>query len=135
MTNIPQISKLDVRKKSRVLHLSYANNETYELTFELLRVYSPSAEVKGHGPGQEVLQFEKQNVQILSLESIGNYAVRFIFDDGHDSGIYSWQYLYELCKNKSTYWEDYLARLNAANKKRLPETAIQTVVEMFDPKK
>lgn len=132
-TAVPALTKLDVRKKSRLLHLSYDNDKSYELTFELLRVYSPSAEVRGHGPGQEVLQVGKQQVQITSLEAIGNYAVRLFFDDGHDSGIYSWDYLYELCLQQDEYFQRYLALLEQAGESRLPASARHTVVEMFDP--
>lgn len=131
----PTLSKLDVRRQSRVLHLSYSNGEEHELSFEMLRVLSPSAEVKGHGPGQEVLQFGKEDVLINSLEAVGNYAVRIFFDDGHDSGIFSWVYLYELAQNKDRLWKNYLEQLAAAGKSRVNPKAQQQadVVQMFTP--
>lgn len=112
---------IQLHRRSRTLELRYedqAGEERYELSSEYLRVYSPSAEVRGHGKGSEVLQTGKQNVAILGLEPAGNYAVQIIFDDGHDSGLYSWQYLYELCVNKDAYWQDYLQRLAAAGASR-----------------
>ena len=135
----PTLTKLDVRRQSRVLHLSYNNGEAFSLSFELLRVYSPSAEVKGHGPGQEVLQLNKHNVLIDSLEAVGNYAVRLFFNDGHDSGIYSWDYLYDLASNKEKHWQDYLQRLEAAGLQHISNIQGQgaeskNIVEIFDPK-
>ncbi|MCW8195352.1 DUF971 domain-containing protein [Proteobacteria bacterium 005FR1] len=115
-------SKVQLHKKSKVLELIYSDG-TFRLPAEFLRVYSPSAEVKGHGPGQETLQTGKQYVGISGLESAGNYAIRIIFDDGHDSGIYSWDYLYDLGSKQEQYWRDYLQRLEKAGKSRDPDTS------------
>lgn len=115
--------KIQLHKKSKMLELAYRDG-TFQLSAEFLRVYSPSAEVKGHGPGQEVLQTGKQHVGIENLEAAGNYAIRITFDDGHDSGIYSWDYLYDLGSRQDQYWRDYLRRLEAAGKSRDPDTAV-----------
>lgn len=131
----PKLSKLDVRRQSRVLHLKYDNDTEYELSFEFLRVHSPSAEVRGHGPGQEVLQYAKEDVLINNLEAVGNYAVQLFFDDGHDSGIYSWSYLYELATQQETLWHVYLEKLQQAGKPRSLKPPIAEVVQMFDPEK
>ncbi|NRB39116.1 MAG: DUF971 domain-containing protein [Pseudomonadales bacterium] len=134
--NTPSLTKIDVRRQSRVIQLNYDNGEEHSVSFELLRVYSPSAEVKGHGPGQEVLQTGKHNILIDSLESIGNYAVRLFFSDGHDSGIYSWDYLYDLACNKETHWQDYLSRVEAAGLKHAQSASAKAnVVEIFTPNK
>ena len=106
-----------VHSKSRVLELQYGD-ESYRVPFELLRVYSPSAEVQGHGPGQETLQTGKREVTITAIEPVGHYAVRPTFSDGHSTGIYSWEYLHDLCERQDTLWRDYLARLAAANASR-----------------
>ena len=103
---------------SRILELTFNDGRNYKLPCEYLRVYSPSAEVRGHGPGQEVLQYGKENVNIKAIEPVGNYAVRLVFDDGHDSGLYSWDILYDLGKNYAQYWQDYLQRLEKAGLKR-----------------
>ena len=92
----------------------------FDLPAELLRIYSPSAEVRGHSEKERVLQTGKKNVGIKAIEAIGNYAIRITFDDGHDSGIYAWDYLYELGKNDTKYWQDYLSELKQANASRLP---------------
>jgi DUF971 family protein len=105
---------LVVHQKSKVLELTYADDKQYLLPFEFLRVHSPSAEVRGHGPGQEVLQTGKRQVSILSLEPVGNYALKPTFTDGHDSGLFTWEYLNELCQNQDQMWREYLAKLNAA---------------------
>jgi DUF971 family protein len=103
-----------VHQQSRVLELSYENGSTYRLPFELLRVLSPSAEVQGHGPGQETLQTGKREVFISSLEPVGHYALKPTFSDGHDSGLYSWGYLHFLCENQEQVWKEYLDKLAAA---------------------
>jgi len=103
-----------VHAKSRVLELQYANGEAYRLPFELLRVYSPSAEVQGHGPGQETLQTGKRDVAIVSIEGVGNYALQPTFSDGHSTGIYSWDLLYDLAKRQDDLWRRYLDKLKAA---------------------
>ena len=103
-------TNLIVHENSRVLELQYEQGKSYRLPFEFLRVYSPSAEVRGHGPGQEVLQTGKRDVGILNIEPVGHYAIKPTFSDGHDSGLYSWDYLYELCENQESLWNDYLKR-------------------------
>ncbi|MAK45243.1 MAG: 1-(5-phosphoribosyl)-5-((5-phosphoribosylamino)methylideneamino)imidazole-4-carboxamide isomerase [Spongiibacter sp.] len=126
----PQQIKL--HKKSRLLELRYADGSHYQLSCEFLRVFSPSAEVRGHGRGQEVLQTGKLNVEIRDIIAVGNYAIQLVFDDGHDSGIYSWRYLRELGENHQTLWEGYLAELRAANASRDPD---EQVVTLVDPNK
>ncbi|MEZ5490340.1 MAG: DUF971 domain-containing protein [Gammaproteobacteria bacterium] len=116
--NVP--SDIKLHRKSGILELSYRDGERFELTAEFLRVYSPSAEVRGHGKGQEVLQTGKKQVQITGLIPTGNYAIRLVFDDRHDSGIYSWDYLRELGERKQHYWSEYLAKLRAAGASREP---------------
>jgi DUF971 family protein len=110
--------EIKVHQKSRVLEIVFSDNARFELPFEFLRVYSPSAEVRGHGPGQEVLQVGKREVNIVTLEPVGAYAIQPRFSDGHDTGIYSWDYLYELGTNRERMWKDYLARLDAADASR-----------------
>src|SRR6187401_511381 len=96
------------------MEIAFDDGQRYELPYELLRVYSPSAEVRGHGPGQEVLQTGKQNVEISSVEPVGNYAIQPHFSDGHSTGIYSWEYLYDLGHRREQLWQQYLDRLKAA---------------------
>ena len=110
----PTPQSITVHARSRVLEVQFSDGAQFRIPFELMRVYSPSAEVAGHGPGQEVLQTGKRDVTITALASIGNYAVQPQFSDGHESGIFSWDYLYELGKRQQALWEDYLARLAAA---------------------
>lgn len=110
-------NEVKFHKRSNTLELVY-DNTSFDLSAEFLRVHSPSAEVQGHSPGQEVLQHGKKDVQIRSIDAQGNYAIRIVFSDGHDSGIYSWQYLYELGDNQDKLWADYLARLEKAGKSR-----------------
>jgi len=110
----PQPTGLTLRKQSRVLEIEFDDGAAFSLPFELLRVYSPSAEVRGHGPGQETLQTGQRHVDIAAIAPIGNYAVKPSFSDGHDTGIYSWDYLYHLGSNQAALWEDYLQRLEAA---------------------
>ncbi len=110
-THVP--TAITVHKASRTLELSYGDL-SYQLPFEFLRVYSPSAEVRGHGPGQEVLQTGKRNIEIKGIEPVGHYAIRPLFSDGHDSGIYSWDLLHAFCVNQQGMWEDYLRKLEAA---------------------
>ena len=107
-----------VHQQSKVLELSYDDGSSYRLPFELLRVLSPSAEVQGHGPGQETLQTGKREVLIASLEPVGHYALKPTFSDGHDSGLYSWDYLYFLCENQEQVWKEYLDKLAAAGLER-----------------
>ena len=103
-----------VHQQSKVLELSYDDGSSYRLPFELLRVLSPSAEVQGHGPGQETLQTGKREVLIASLEPVGHYALKPTFSDGHDSGLYSWDYLHFLCENQEQVWKEHLDKLAAA---------------------
>ncbi len=112
MENVP--TEIRLRKQARSLSLAYADGRSVDLPFEYLRVYSPSAEVKGHGPGQERLQTGKEDVAVTAIEPVGHYAVRLVFDDGHDTGLYTWKYLYELGSNYDKRWQDYLDRLQAA---------------------
>ena len=116
----PLPTRIVLHQRSCVLELAFSDGREFRLPFELLRVYSPSAEVRGHGQGQEVLQTGKRGVGIESLEPIGHYALRPRFTDGHDSGIYSWDYLYELGAHAEARWSDYEARLLAAGASREP---------------
>lgn len=111
-TPIP--TALTVRKQSRVLEIAFDDGAAFSLPFELMRVYSPSAEVRGHGPGQETLQTGKRNIELTALEPVGNYAVQPHFSDAHNTGIYAWDYLYWLGANQAQLWEDYLQRLETA---------------------
>ncbi|MFQ3322601.1 MAG: DUF971 family protein [Pseudomonadales bacterium] len=113
MRNLKVPSKVKLHKRSKLLELCYGDT-TYQLSCEYLRVFSPSAEVRGHGQGPSVLQFGKKDVAIISLTAVGNYAIQPTFDDGHDSGIYSWNYLFELAYNFDKNWQDYLTRLSDA---------------------
>ena len=116
--NRPIPVSLNLLQKSRVLQLEYSDGAKFELSCEMLRVHSPSAEVRGHGPGQDVLQVGKENVNIKEIEPMGHYAVRLVFDDGHESGIYTWDYLYDLGQHRDRYWQRYLAALTAAGRAR-----------------
>jgi DUF971 family protein len=111
--NPPAATELRLRTTSRVLQVTFADGEVFELPFEYLRVHSPSAEVKGHGPGQEVLVTGKAAVCIRAVEPIGQYAVKLVFDDGHDTGLFTWQYLYELGRDQAQNWARYQARVAA----------------------
>jgi DUF971 family protein len=108
---MPHPTNIKSRTKSRVLEVSFDDGSVFELPFEYLRVYSPSAEVRGHGPGQEQLQLGKHEVGMSRIEPVGNYAVRLVFDDGHDTGLYTWAYLYELGRDRPQKWQNYLDRL------------------------
>src|SRR3954465_9219545 len=107
-------TEIKLHQKSRVMEILFADGREFRLPYEFLRVYSPSAEVKGHGPGQEVLQTGKREVEIRSLEPIGAYAVQPVFSDGHNTGLYSWDYLYELGTGQDKLWQTYLRRLEQA---------------------
>jgi DUF971 family protein len=115
---------LTVHVKSKVLEVGYDNGNEYRIPFELMRVYSPSAEVMGHGPGQETLQVGKRHVIIEALEPVGHYAVKPKFSDGHESGIFSWDYLAWLGENQDALWADYLARMTQAGASREPDLSI-----------
>jgi DUF971 family protein len=110
--------EIKVRTRSRVLEVVFEDGARYLLPFEYLRVHSPSAEVKGHGPGQEVLVLGKQSVGLHGVEPVGQYAVKLVFDDGHDSGLYSWKYLRELGEKQPEYWARYQARAQAAQQEQ-----------------
>ncbi len=110
----PAPQSITVHEKSRVLEGVFSDGAAFRIPFELMRVYSPSAEVQGHGPGQEVLQTGKRDVTLVDLAPVGNYAVQPTFSDGHDSGIFSWDYLYELGQRGDALWQDYVQRLQAA---------------------
>jgi len=122
----PAPTDITVHSQSRVLEISFSDGAQFRIPFELLRVYSPSAEVAGHGPGQETLQTGKREVTLSGLEPVGNYAIQPSFSDGHDTGIYSWDYLYFLGSQQDQLWADYNARLSAAGVDRdapMPEKA------------
>ena len=114
----PTPTALTVHSKSRLLEVAFSDGAAFNIPFELMRVYSPSAEVMGHGPGQEVLQTGKRDVDVVELEPIGNYAVKPVFSDGHESGIFSWDYLYHLGANQEQLWVDYNRKLEAAGMSR-----------------
>lgn len=128
----PEVIKL--HRKSCVLELHFTGKE-YRLPAEYLRVYSPSAEVKGHGPGEEVLQLNKQNVAITGIEPQGNYAIKLLYSDSHDTGIYTWTYLKELCENQEANWQDYLHRVSEhkAQATNAQEQAETSVVKWITP--
>ena len=117
-TGAPTPQALTLHGQSRVLEVSFSDGASYRIPFELMRIYSPSAEVQGHGPGQEVLQTGKREVGIAALEPVGNYAVQPTFTDGHDTGIFSWDFLYFLGSQQDKLWSDYLQRLAAAGADR-----------------
>jgi DUF971 family protein len=122
----PTPEAMTVHGQSRVLEVSFSDGAQFRIPFELMRIYSPSAEVQGHGPGQEVLQTGKREVELTSLEPVGNYAVQPRFSDGHDTGIFSWDYLYFLGSQQDQLWADYEKRLKAASASRdapMPEKA------------
>jgi DUF971 family protein len=123
-----QPTDIRLHKKTALLELRYADGSSHSLPAEYLRVYSPSAEVRGHGRGQEVLQVGKMHVKIDRIEPVGHYAIQLHFDDGHNTGIYSWEYLRELGLNQQSLWNEYLERLKAAGERREPrEVGVQVV--------
>ena len=124
MTSAP--SKITYHSAEKTLELGYADGSTLTLPAELLRVYSPSAEVRGHNSGEHKLQTGKKHVSIANVEAVGNYAIRITFDDGHDTGIFAWEYLNELGTNQDRFWADYEAELDAANASRLPTIPVGT---------
>lgn len=117
---IEQPVEITLHQQSHELEIMFEDGAHYRLPYEFLRVHSPSAEVRGHGPGQEVLQIGKRGVNVVSVEPVGSYAMKITFDDGHDSGLYTWEYLYDLGKHQDALWQDYLQRLEAAGKSRAP---------------
>ena len=118
MADMPYPQSLTVHEASRVLEVGYSDGQTFRIPFELMRVCSPSAEVQGHGPGQEVLQTGKRHVTIEHIEQVGNYAIKPFFSDGHESGLFTWNYLYELGQNQDALWAEYFTRLAAAGVER-----------------
>lgn len=117
----PIPTEIKLHQASRALELSFADGKSFRLPYEYLRVYSPSAEVRGHGPGQETLQAGKREVTIADIEAVGHYAIRPTFSDGHNTGIYSWEYLYDLATRQPELWQRYLERLQAAGASRDPD--------------
>jgi DUF971 family protein len=114
----PRPTEIKLHQKSRELEVTFDDGKQFRFSCEYLRVYSPSAEVRGHGPGQEVLQLGKKNVQISAIEPVGTYAVTLVFSDGHNTGIYSWDYLHDLGVKQDEYWKTYLARMQSAGASR-----------------
>jgi len=114
----PTPQSITVHGQSRVLEVGFSDGATFRIPFELMRIYSPSAEVQGHGPGQEVLQTGKREVELVDLKPVGNYAVQPVFSDGHDTGIFSWNLLYELGANQAALWAEYERRLAATGVER-----------------
>ncbi len=115
---MPIPTEVVLHQKSRMLEVAFDDGARFQLPFEFLRVMSPSAEVRGHGPGQETLQVGKRNVVLTDVEPVGSYALKLTFDDGHDSGLYTWEYLYELGSRQEELWQDYLIKLQAAGASR-----------------
>ncbi len=111
-------TEIILHQKSRTLEIAFDDGARFQLPFEFLRVMSPSAEVRGHGPGQETLQVGKRNVVLTEIEPVGSYAIKLAFDDGHDSGLYTWEYLHELGSRQDALWQDYLKQLEAAGASR-----------------
>jgi DUF971 family protein len=122
-TPIP--TEIKLHKQSRILEVAFNDGKHFNLPCEYLRVYSPSAEVRGHGPGQETLQVGKKEVEITNIEPVGQYAVALVFSDGHDSGLYSWDYLYDLGMEQEHYWKTYLRRMEEAGESRESKTLIK----------
>lgn len=118
MDEKPRPTEIRLHQRSRVLEVAFADGARYDLPCELLRVYSPSAEVRGHGPGQEVLQVGKEDVNIVAIEPVGSYAVKLVFDDGHSTGLYTWDLLYRLGARQQEFWDLYLERLRRAGHER-----------------
>ncbi len=122
-TNHPRPINIKLHQKSHLLEIAFDDNTECMLSCEFLRVYSPSAEVRGHGLGQEVLQVGKETVNITAIEPVGQYAIKLIFSDGHDTGLFSWEYLYDLARNYEALWLEYIGKLDAAGIKRQSNSA------------
>ena len=118
MAEAPSPTEIKLHQKSRLMEIAFSDGKIYKLSYEFLRVNSPSAEVRGHGPGQEVLQAGKAKVEIRSLDPVGSYAVQPAFSDGHSTGIYSWEYLYFLGENQARLWAEYLEKMKQAGASR-----------------
>ncbi len=116
--NSPRPTEIKLHQQSRELELTFDDGKSFRFSCELLRVYSPSAEVRGHGPGQEVLQVGKKNVNITAIDPVGTYAVKLVFSDGHDTGLYSWDYFYDLGMKQDSQWQSYLTRMEQAGASR-----------------
>ncbi len=123
LKHVVRPTEIKLHQQSHVLEIAFDDGSHHRLPCEYLRVYSPSAEVRGHGPGQEVLQIGKENVNIATIEPVGAYAVRLCFNDGHDTGLYSWEWLHHLAVNYDQLWKEYLARLEQAGHQRKPTVA------------
>jgi len=119
----PQPTEIKLHQKSRVLEIAFDDGKSFRLPYEFLRVHSPSAEVRGHGPGQEVLQAGKKEVDIARVEPVGSYAIQLCFSDGHETGIYSWDFLYQLGEEQDPMWRRYLERMEQAGASREPGSA------------
>ena len=119
-SDTPIPTEIKLHQKSRILELAFENGERYELSYEFLRVFTPSAEARGHAPGQETLQVGKRDVEILGIEPVGNYAIKPVFSDGHDSGLFSWDMVHTLCIHRDELWQAYLDRLAEAGASRDP---------------
>ncbi len=127
--NTPRPTEIKLHQKSRELEVAVDNGKSFRLSCEYLRVYYPSAEVRGHGPGQETLQVGKKEVEISAIEPVGNYAVVLRFSDGHDSGIYSWDYLYDMAVNQEAWWARYLERMREAGASREPTPVHEAIAK------
>jgi len=130
----PSPTEIKLHQKSRVLEIAFDSGERFELSYEYLRVFTPSAEARGHGPGQETLQTGKRDITIERIEPVGNYAIRPVFSDGHDSGLYSWDMLYNLGKHRDALWQTYLDRLQAEGKSRDPDDPANAPATPVKPK-
>ena len=119
-STMPIPTEITLHQQSKTLEVAFDDGARYQLPFEFLRVLSPSAEVRGHGPGQEVLQVGKRDVLVTAVEPMGSYAIKLDFDDGHDTGLYTWEYLYELGSKQESLWQDYLRQLEEAGESRDP---------------
>lgn len=120
-------TEITLHQLSQVLEVAFSDGASFRLPAEFLRVHSPSAEVRGHGPGQEVLQVGKRQVAITHVEPVGSYAIKLVFSDGHDTGLFSWDYLHELGRNQDALWQQYLQRLKAAGAQRYDPSAVKSV--------
>lgn len=127
--NTPVPTEIKLHKKSRILEITFSDKKTFQYSCEFLRVHSPSAEVSGHSPGQEILQTGKKMVNILKIEPVGHYAIQLHFSDGHNTGLYSWDLLYKYGLNQDKMWQNYLQRLEEARASREPESAAQTPLQ------
>lgn len=132
MSDTPIPTEIKLHQKSRRLEVAFSDGRTFSLPYEFLRVFSPSAEVRGHGPGQEVLQVGKRNVDIVSMDPVGSYAVQPTYSDGHATGIYAWDYLYSLGVDQDRLWRDYLQKLAATGRDRDTEQVLTSVKTSAD---